>query len=151
MTWIHDASAPLTMDSDPLPEMKTAHTSRFQKVVRITGEDDWDHDPWGTAMGMFFSVAEVLDMSDIEGDVTPDHFSRWQHRRGFAGTVPDLETVAARADDFSEGEFADDYSYATVELASALVNRELTQDDLIYAGNVLDRYTELLRKAGKDY
>jgi hypothetical protein len=89
-------------------------------------------------------------MTDIEGDVTPQPFARWQYQRApFA--VPSVETVAARADDFSEGEWADDYTYGQVSLASAYVSGDITQSDLIYAGDVLSRYTDLLRQFGKDY
>lgn len=126
------------------------HKSRFDRIADIAGADDWEHDPWGTSMGLFFDVASVLDMSDIEGDVTPGPFARWQYGRG-ASTVPSIETVAARGDDFNEGEFADDYSYAQISLAMAVRDGELTQTDLIYAGDVLDRYTALVRRAGQDY
>ena len=127
-----------------------AHKSRFTRIQEIA-EPDWsDHDLWGTAMGMFFAVASVLDMTDIEGDVSPKPFARWQYGRGM-GTIPDVESVASRAEQFSEGEFADDYSYGQIMLASAFVNGEITQADLIYAGDVLSRYADLLRKAGKDY
>jgi hypothetical protein len=143
-----------------IPEMNTdtdyvhthaTHRSRFGRVADIAGADDWDHDLWGTAMGLFFDVASVLDMSDIEGDVTPEPFKRWEYRRA-PFTVIALDAVAGRAgDDFHEGEFSDDYTYAQVELARAMRERELTQADLIYAGDVLDRYTRLLRANGKDY
>jgi hypothetical protein len=140
------------------------HVSRFERIADIAGADDWQYDPWGTSMGLFFDVASVLDMSDVAGDVTPEPFARWGYQRARWGyqrarwgyqrapfTVPAIGTVAARGDDFHEGEFADDYSYAQVALAMAVRDDELSQDDLIYAGNVLDRYTSLLRRAGRDY
>jgi hypothetical protein len=101
-------------------------------------------------MGMFFDVASVLDMSDIEGDVSPEPFARWQYQRA-PFTVPAIETVAARADDYNEGEWADDYTYGQVALAIAYQDGEITQADLIYAGDVLSRYTDILRRNGKDY
>jgi hypothetical protein len=124
--------------------------SRFENIANIAGADDWQHDPWGTALGLHFDIALVLDVSDIEGDVTPGPFARWQYRRG-AGTVPSLETVAARAEDFCEGEWADDYSFGAVMLASALLEGEVSQADLVFAGDVLERYAGLLRAAGMDY
>jgi len=126
------------------------HRSRFERIVHIAGADDWHHDAWGTAMGMFFDVASVLDMSDIEGDVSPEPFARWQYQRA-PFTVPAIETVAARADDYNEGEWADDYTYGQVALAIAYQDGEITQADLIYAGDVLSRYTDILRRNGKDY
>lgn len=124
-------------------------SSRFDRVRDIAGADD-DSDRWGWAMNLFFDVASVLDMSDIECDVTLQPFDRWQYQRAQVA-VPDIETVAARADDFTEGEYADDYTYGEVALAVAVRDGDLTQADLIYAGDVLDRYTSLLRLAGMDY
>lgn len=126
------------------------HRSRFEQIAEIAGADDWAHDPWGTAMGMFFDIASVLDMTDTEGNVTPRPFGRWDyHRSPF--TVPDVESVAARAEDFSEGEWADDYSGGQIQLASAFVSGDIGQEDLVYAGDVLSRYTDLLRREGKSY
>ena len=127
------------------------HKSRFDRIAEIAGADDWDYDPWGTSMSLFFDVASVLDMSDVAGIVTTEPFARWNFRPAPFTAVPSIEDVAARADDFSEGEWADDYSYAEISLAAAMQADEITQDDLIYAGDVLDRYTALLRRAGKDY
>jgi hypothetical protein len=128
----------------------TLTTTRLDRVVGIAGAEDWQHDAWGTSLGLFFDVASVLDMSDVAGDITPQPFERWQYRRA-PFTVPDVESVAARADGFREGECADDYSYGQVSLASAYVSGELTQADLIYAGDVLSRYTDVLRRSGRDY
>ena len=128
----------------------STHHSRFERIADIAGADDWQYSPWGTSMGLFFDVASVLDMSDVEGDVTPKPFARWQYQRApFA--IPAIETVAARGDDFNEGELADDFTYAQVALAMAYRDEEITQADLIYAGDVLDRYTKLLRRAGRGY
>lgn len=124
--------------------------TRFDVIADIAGADDWQHDPFGTATGLFFPIAEVLDMSDIEGDVTLKPFARWQYHPSPL-RVPALETVAARASDFAEGEFADDYSYATVMLANALESDQITQSDLIYAGDVLNKYIALLERNGKRY
>lgn len=126
-------------------------STRFDRIASITYSDDWEYDPFGTAMALHFAIAEVLDASDVEGDVTPEPFDRWQYRRAPARTVPALEVIAARAEDFHEGEWSDDYSYATVALAAALVAGEVSQDDLIYAGDVLSRYVAVLERSGKTY
>ena len=123
--------------------------SRFARIAEIAGADDW-YDKWGTAMNLFFDIAEVLDMTDIEGDVTPEPFAQWQYRRSPV-TVPAIETVAARAEYFSEGEWANDYSYSVVSLAVAYRDGDISQADLVYAGNVLERYTALLELAGVSY
>jgi hypothetical protein len=125
-------------------------SARFDTIADIAGSDDWQHDPFGTAIALHFAIAEVLDMSDVAGDVTPRPFDRWQYRRA-PFTVPALETVAARAEDFSEGEFTDDYDYATIALAAALHEEQITQADLVYVGDVLSRYVALLDLAGKTY
>lgn len=130
--------------------MFTLKTSPLRRVIDIAGADDWEYDPWGTAMGLMFDVASVLDMSDVEGDVTPQPFARWNYRRA-PFTVPAIDTVAARADDYNEGEWVDDYTYGEISLAAAFRDGHITQTDLIYAGDVLNRYTALLRLAGEDY
>jgi hypothetical protein len=130
--------------------MFTLATSPLRQVIDIAGADDWEYDPWGTAIGLAFDVASVLDMSDVDGAVTPQPFARWEYRRA-PFTVPAIETVAARADDYSEGEWADDHTYGEVSLAAAVRDGHITQADLIYAGDVLNRYTALLVANGRDY
>ena len=129
-----------------------AHHSRFERIALMAGcMDDREHDPWGETMHMFFDVASVLDMTDVEGDVTPGPFARWDYRRA-PSTVPAVETVAARAEgEFNEGEFEGDYTYAQVMLAFGYVEGAVTQADLVYAGDVLHKYACLLERAGKNY
>ena len=128
-----------------------AHISRFERVAMLAGcMDDREHDPWGEAMHMFFGVASVLDMTDVEGDVTPGPFARWDYRRASAWGVPAVGDVAARAEG-SEGEWADDYTYAQIQLAFGYVEGAITQADLVYAGDVLHKYACLLERAGKNY
>ena len=117
-------------------------------LLQVTGTDDVDD--YGVIVGLHFDVALVLDASDIEGDVTPAVFDRWGYRRAPV-TVPAVETIAARADDYHAGEWADDYTFAAVGLAVAFESGDLSQADLIRAGDVLRRYASLLRAAGRDY
>lgn len=125
-------------------------TARFDRIADIAGADDWEHDPYGTATILHFDIAAVLDASDVEGDITPAPFARWGYRRA-PFTVPALETIAARADDFAEGEYSGDYTFGTVALAVALRDDEISQDDLVYVGDVLSRYARLLDRAGRSY
>lgn len=132
--------------------MFTLESSPLRRVIDICGADDWQHDPWGTAMGLFFDIASVLNSSDIEGDVTPALFAnagpctgRWQYSPSPHVTVPSLESLALTGED----SLAD--SYGEQSLAQALLDGEITQADLIYAGDILNRYTALLRLNGKDY
>jgi len=127
------------------------HVSRFENIMDLAAAEFDTHDLWGTAMGMLFDVAAVLDMTDADGSVTPIPFARWDYHRG-CSAVPDIQALADRfAHDYAEGEFADDYGYCVMSLASAYVDGLVSQADLIYAGDVLDRYTRVLRSAGKDY
>jgi ABC-type transporter lipoprotein component MlaA len=118
-------------------------SSPLRRVIDIAGAEDWEYDPWGTAMGLAFDVAAVLNASDIEGDVTPAPFARWQYGPSPYVTVPSLESLAA------EDTLAD--SLGEQYLAQALLDGQITQADLIYAGDVLSRYTALLAANGKDY
>lgn len=113
--------------------------SKLKTVVETAGAWDWAHDPWGTTMMLFFDIAAALDASDIEGDATPAAFTRWGYRRGAAG-VPSLETLAES-----------DESYGAAALAEAILADDLTQADLIYVGDVLSRYSGILKAAGRDY
>lgn len=130
------------------------HRSRFETIMHECGiDEDWSDgcDDWGSTMGLFFDVAAVLNMSDIEGDVTPEAFARWDFNPSPYVSVPDLESVAALSETYNEKEYSDDYSFNVIALAESLVNGSITQEDLIYVGNVLDKYTAILRIAGKDY
>lgn len=118
-------------------------SARFKLVTDHAGADDWACDPYGTAMGLAFDICEVLNASDIEGDVTPPLFSQWQYSPSPHVTVPSLETIAAQGEDSD--------SYGAVYLAQALIDGDVSQADLIYAGNVMHRYTALLTAAGRDY
>jgi len=114
--------------------------SKFQTVADYAGADGWSYDPWGTAALLAFDICAVLDAADIEGDITPEPFAQWEYRRG-AHAVPSLETLAGEGGD----------SYGEQSLAQAILDGDLTPDDLIYAGNVIDRYMALLTAAGRDY
>ena len=118
-------------------------SERFKLVTDHAGADDWAYDPYGTAMGLAFDICEVLDAADIEGDITPELFSQWEYRPSPCVTVPSLETIAA------QGEDAD--SFGAMCLPQAVIDGDVTQADLIYAGNVMHRYTALLIAAGRDY
>lgn len=109
-------------------------------------------DEYGDAMNLWFAAALVLDASDIEGDKSPGPFERWQYVYSPYVAVPSIETIAARDNDsYHEGEFADDYNYHTVMLASAYQRGDITQDDLIYIGDCMALYCAILKDNDKDY
>lgn len=112
----------------------------LKTVADHAGADGWTYDPWGTAALLAFDICAVLDAADIEGDITPAPFARWDYHRG-AHTVPSLETLANEGGD----------SYGEQSLAQAILDGDLTPADLIYAGNIIDRYMALLTAAGRDY
>lgn len=118
-------------------------SNRFKLVADHACADGWAYDPWGTAMSMFFDIAAVLDASDIDGDITPKLFTKWAYRPSPHFTVPSLHTLAAQGDEVgASGEQS---------LAQAVLDGDITTDDLIYVGDVMHRYTALLRAAGRDY
>ena len=123
----------------------------LDKVLDIMGVWNTEHDPWGEYLGAWFDVAEVLDMADVVGNVTPEVFERWGYGPSPYVSVPDLESVADRADTYAEGEWADDYGWGTVALARAVVDGEVSIPELIYVGDVLSRVTDRLREQGRDY
>jgi hypothetical protein len=89
--------------------------------------DDYKYDPWGTCMMHWFGVANVL-YSEF-GEVPAD----WEFRPGMgAGEI--------------DSEESPDYQYL-----ESLRAGELTENDLIYAGNVLSRWSNRLKRAGRDY
>lgn len=110
-------------------------SNRLQTVIDLAGAEDWEHDPWGVALNLAFDICEVIDAA--EGH-TP---ARWDYHRG-ASPVPSLESLA-----FMEGE----ESWGASFLAQAVLDGEITTNDLIYAGDVLNRYTRLLDAAGRSY
>jgi hypothetical protein len=81
-------------------------------------------DAWGSAMNIFFGVANELHFRDPE--IVPAH---WQY-------VP----PGRRCEDPRD---TDDYYYD--DLAAAKT------DDLIRFGNLMERYTRILDKAGESY
>lgn len=116
--------------------------STVKLIADHAGAWDWAHDPYGTALNLAFDICEVLDASDVAGDLTPAPFARWDYHRSPVAAVPSLDTLA----DDEEGE-----SYGARALADSLRGGEITQQHLIAAGDVLDRYIRLLTAAGRDY
>jgi hypothetical protein len=85
-------------------------------------------DPWGTGMGWFFGITHVI--WHLSAEETPPH---WEYRHGIGCTKLDTE------------------DWPTGEIAALYESDEVTDDDLLYVGEVLHRYTAALAAAGKDY
>lgn len=99
------------------------HKSRFEKIIDFAEIDWYSGDLWGTAMGFFFDIAGVLNMTAeivVESDGYHDHaleaLARWGYYPSPFALVPSIETVA----NFSEKELSADYNHSTVQLASAV-------------------------------
>jgi len=84
--------------------------------------DSGDGDPWGWCMGWWFAIAGTLH---DRGETVP---AAWHYRPSpFGGVDPD---------DFN---------------ASLIAELDTTSPALVHAGNVLSRYAERCRRAGRDY
>lgn len=82
-------------------------------------------DSWGTCMTHWFGIANALEASGL---IVPEE---WQYRPGALG--PDVES-------WPNSEYYDD-----------LQSGYHSPEDLIEAGNVLQRWASMLECAGKDY
>ena len=89
---------------------------------------DWDGgDKWGSAMSHFFGIADTLYGAD-----SADIPMAWQYSPGV-----------------SAGEEGEDWPEA--EYRHLLDDGDITTGDLVHAGNVLSRYTAILRTNGESY
>lgn len=87
-----------------------------------------DGDSWGEAMGTFFAVADVIWHRTAE--TIP---SEWGYRHS-----PVCDEV-------------DDESWPHSEIASMHADGDVSDEQLVSAGNVLSRYADLLEAAGQSY
>ena len=104
-------------------------------VAEIAGVGDWSHDPWGAAMTLHFAICDVL-AADGGAD---DALAEWDYHRG-AAAPETLADIAGGTED-----------YAAAALAESVIAGTITIVDLVRAGNVLERYENLAKRAGRDY
>lgn len=105
-------------------------TTKGYKAIRFEFATAFDGgDPWGSAMEWFFAVAETLYHNGVE---LP---AEWKFRDSPVHTDADYAV--------------DDY--ATSIVTDLLDLQEVTTHDLLTFGHVLDRYTNVLKEAGRDY
>jgi hypothetical protein len=90
----------------------------------------YDGDPWGWAMGWLFAIARAVNGETGE---TPEH---WQYRPSPLEKWPPLR---------DEDCFPDSEVWAWVD------NGWFSIQEIEDAGEVLHRYTAMLRRAGADY
>jgi hypothetical protein len=104
-------------------------------IAGIAGVDDWEFDPWGSALGLHFAICDVLHAIGESGDA----LARWEFR-------PSPFAVADTLPGLIESE---DYSVSA--LAESVIDGVISVEDLVRAGEVLSRYTALAVLAGRDY
>lgn len=124
----------------------TTHTARRHHSPAIAAViDSWDGgDPFGSAMGAAWAVAEVARAADAEASSRIDGTLSvsW-------GMVPTLDL--AEAADPESREDPGDVSFTTHCLAGAYLDGAVTVADLAFAARVLNRYIDLCTAAGLDY
>ena len=105
-------------------------TREGRSIVRQTIRESWDRgDVWGSALGMHFAIADTLQLTD-NGVPTA-----WQYR-----------PAALLTEDTHYEESSD-----SGQLLDAYQMGDVSSDDLVYWGNVLSRYADLCKRAGRDY
>ena len=128
--------------------------TRFDNICNIAAADLSERDKWGSAMVLFFDVAEVLHAfrEDAYHEGIDEAFNRWQYQHSpIIGPCLD-EMAEAFNEHYSENESNDDVGYGVAALAWALrYGQQISVDDLLYAGEVLHKYTVILRANGHDY
>ena len=101
-------------------------------VLAMMREDDWRHDPWGTAMAWAYAVCEYLHHIALADEAIPASL----------GYSP--APFSPRGDDTFEPEDGDFASACLVEMAADTYT-------LSVAARVLSRYLDWCKAAGKDY
>jgi hypothetical protein len=94
------------------------------------------HDKWSYAMGTWFAITDVLTADGWDVPLA------WEYQT----VVVQGETVEMLADNVDGST-----DYTTEVLAGMLRSGKINVSDLVHAGNVLMRYTALLRAAGLSY
>ena len=110
--------------------------SNVRTVADIAGIDDWEYEPWGSAMELHFAICDVLAATGGEDSA----LTRWDYHRGAIAPM----TLADIVDDVEN-------DYAAAALAEAVMGGFLTTADLVRAGDVLERFETLVKRAGRDY
>jgi hypothetical protein len=104
-------------------------TVKMHPEIRAHIDISYSGDDWGTAMGAMFSIADVLEHE--APDLIP---SVWQYRHSPICDGPD------ESDD-----------WFGVQLLELLADDIITAADVRTAGDIVNRWCDLLRAAGRDY
>lgn len=95
----------------------------YDDLKQALRQDDLRGDPWGTAIAALFDVCDTLH---FDRDATVP--AEWDYRPSLFGPLPE-----------------DERSYTGEHLPEA------STGDLLRFGDLLNRYCDLLRHAGRDY
>ena len=97
-------------------------------------------DPWGTGMSHMFAIADTLSYADSVPHT-------WEYRQGISG-----DHVQGVIDCGQETEHEDcQCDYQQIGYVPYLDAGELGLSMLTYAGNVINRYLDWVKRAGRDY
>jgi hypothetical protein len=112
-------------NSEKLALWLSARPTRNPILERMRDSFDGG-DPWGSVMGWWFAIADVI--TEIDASQVP---SEWEfHQSPFGANTEAFE-----------------YS----EILETMRDDGVTLDDILHAGKVLTRYASQLKLAGKDY
>lgn len=101
--------------------------------------DSWDGgDPFGSAMSAAWAVAEC---GRAMGNAEPGQTLNYR---------PSPLSYEMTIEQLADGQ-AEDAGFETAELASAIQQGLVTEDDLVFAAKVLSRYIDICERAGKSY
>lgn len=104
--------------------------SRIQRIENVGIYLDREHgDTWGASMGALFGICDALR---VAGEDIP---ASWQYRPGMGAS----------------DELSPDEDYEAIVITEAVDAGALTWDDVRRAGDVLNRYTHILERAGRSY
>lgn len=129
----------------PIPRPSTL--SRAVSFLRAFLWDDAQYEPWATGMFAGFAICSVLDTFEVAG-VIPESL---QYRASMFQTrsIINLSQIDSDLEETGENAYGAD-SY-TVETALAWRRGEVTTEELEVAAEVVSRYLDLCKRAGRDY
>ena|ERR1700760_3529556 len=111
-----------------MPDINDLTTDGYKRLRKLFREGD-SYDAWGNAMEFFFAVAHVLWHETAEP--IP---SAWGY-----GHSPVCDRIT------------NDDEWTAYDIRVMLADEEITEDDLLTFGWVLDKYTNAMRAAGMNY
>lgn len=103
-------------------------TVRASEFVTECGLDRDAGDAWGSTMSLLFGIADALTHAD---ETVP---SAWEYRH-----APGCDALSP------------DEDYDAIAITAAIDSRRVSWEDARHAGDVLNRYSHVLERAGRSY